>query len=109
MSTFDLFPARAPLVNGDGTLTQQGMLWMRRIYERVGGANGLSTVDVDAGSYAAMQPQSYDQQFSDVVQYSACATIVSSDVFQAGAQIEQSIDVFQADIAQCAAEMTFQG
>lgn len=109
MTSFDLFPARAPLVNHDGTLTQQGMLWMRRIYERVGGANGLSTVDVDAGSYAAMQPPSYDQQFSDVVQYSACATIAACDVLQDAAQIEQPVDVFQAEVAQCAAEMTFQG
>ena len=94
MSLLTLPQARIPIgsvmVNGRPLPVIVDMEWMRAfltIFDRVGGANGLSTTDVDAGSFAAMQPATSD-----------ASTGVESIQF-CGAE-QQFQDVFQADSVQ---------
>ena len=60
MTALTIPPARAQMLLPDGRPTPDWYRYLHDLQERAGGVNGLSTSDVDAGSFAAMQP--YVQQ-----------------------------------------------
>jgi len=56
MSLLTLPPSRAPLVSPSGLVAADWYRFFHDLTLRAGGVDGLSTGDVDAGSFAAMQP-----------------------------------------------------
>ena len=56
MTLLTIPPARMPLTIGGLPMSPDWYRWADAVTSRAGGVNGLSTGDVDAGSFAAMQP-----------------------------------------------------
>lgn len=90
MSTLVLPQARIPLgyasVGGQRVPVEIDMEWMRALtvlVQRAGGLSGLSTTDVDAGSFAAMQPAVSDALMGDISQHSGAGGDQAGEVFQA--------------------------
>ena len=69
MSALNFVPPRVPLIDQrTGWVAREWYAFFQGLYVRAGGSNGLSTTDVDAGSFAAMQPACSDNFFADLVQ-----------------------------------------
>ncbi len=93
------------MVNGQRLPVTIDIEWdryMQTLAERVGGINGLSTTDVDAGGYAAMQPAAAsDQIWPDIGQTMPAAGDSAGDPMQFGAEFGVAPpDVLQADLQQ---------
>jgi hypothetical protein len=86
MATLNLFPARIPFVNADGTLTTEAFRALQIVFSRVGGALGDSGTDVfgqvfgvanETGNLSALQtdivqPVNFGSDYyNEVVQYQA--------------------------------------
>ena len=98
--------------------------WIRffsTLTDRVGGTTGLSTTDIDAGSYAAMQPFAQEASYGDVLQLIGSASAGGAEVMQSAAfdgiclevlqsfdSCAQASDVMQQDTAQLADYLPFQ-
>jgi hypothetical protein len=94
-------PPRVALVdNRTGLITREWYLFLQGIFERVGGPTGLSTTDVDAGGFAAMQPTSFDACFSDINQATANGGDVAAEVLQGTFGDQFAADVTQLDLSQ---------
>lgn len=105
------------MVNGQRIPVTIDIEWDRflsTLTERAGGTDGLSTSDVDAGSYAAMQPLFFDPIYPDVLQ-GASLDVQFPDTTQPGfvlcdapgevsmpdnAAIAQAYEVMQVDCMQ---------
>jgi hypothetical protein len=89
-------PARIPVVDPQtGLITREWQRYFTGLYSRVGGANGLGTMDVDAGSYAAMQQAPQEASFSDVLQAQSVFSSLPPETSQA-----DDIQFGQCDIMQ---------
>jgi hypothetical protein len=94
-------PPRVALVDSrTGLITREWYLFLQGIFERVGGATGLSTTDVDAGSFAAMQPAASDAPMADVLQSMAGAGDAAGEVLQGFFGDQLAPDVVQLDLSQ---------
>lgn len=94
-------PPRVALVDArTGLITREWYLFFQGVFERVGGASGLSTTDVDAGSFAAMQPAASDALMPDVLQAMAAGSDVACEVLQGGCADQLMPDVVQFDLSQ---------
>lgn len=83
-----------------GLITREWYLFLQGIFERVGGAGGLSTTDVDAGSFAAIQPPVFDAVMSDVLQTGSAGGDAACEVMQGGCGDQLMPDVLQLDFSQ---------
>lgn len=68
MSILTIPRAQIPLVDARGQVTREWYRALQTLAERAGGVEGLSTTDVDAGSFAAMQPQASEMPMADISQ-----------------------------------------
>jgi hypothetical protein len=107
MSTLALPQARIPLgyamVGGQRVPVEIDIEWMRALtvlVQRAGGTSGLSTTDVDAGGFAAMQPATHDAYFSDINQSGGQIGDTASEVLQGFGFDSIAPDVIQADNTQ---------
>jgi len=85
--------------------------WVRffsTLTDRVGGSLGLSTTDIDAGSYAAMQPFVQEASYGDVLQLIASANDCGGEVLQGADFGGQFADVMQLDTTQLTDYLPFQ-
>lgn len=106
MSTLTKPQARIPLgwvtIAGQRMPVAVDLEWDRYLSvltERAGGTTGLSTTDVDAGSYAAMQPASAsDAAWPDIGQPPAGAGDAAGEPMQSGTTDATHPDVMQADL-----------
>lgn len=87
MSTIPNQPVRIPMVDPrTGIVTREWLRFFEGLFQRVGGNLGLSTTDVDAGTFAAVQPAySPVDQYSDISQCAGSAPGESVDISQQGA------------------------
>jgi len=81
MTSMYLPPAQIPMVDAAGRVSREWYRFFSDSFQRVGGFNGLSTTDVDAGSFAAMQPALASPQFSDLMQGGSAGDAIG-DVMQ---------------------------
>lgn len=77
MSALNLFPARVPFTNPDGTLTNEAFRALQLIYDRIGGALGDSGIDQFA-NVLGDQIQVAQVAYSDVAQTTQTSDIQSS-------------------------------
>ena len=79
-------PTRIPIVDPrTGIVTREWARFFEGVFQRVGGARGLSTTDVDAGTFAAVQPNSIaPESHPDIAQYHATGAGDNLDISQAG-------------------------
>ena len=91
------------VINGQRVPVVADPEWVRffsTLADRAGGTSGLSTSDVDAGSFAAMQPAAFDSFFSDTAQCGVAAGDAQNDAMQPALISDQFIEVLQADCMQ---------
>ena len=101
MTTIKLAPPRVPITDPrTGTVTREWYLFFIGLFDRVGGSVGLSTTDVDAGSFAAMQPAAFDGLFADLTQAVGATGDAGAEAFQSLQADSQSADVQQIDTTQ---------
>lgn len=94
-------PPRVALVDArTGLITREWYLFLQGVFERVGGAVGLSTTDVDAGSFAAIQPPVFDAVMPDVMQAGFGIGDAACEVLQGGCGDQLMPDVMQLDFSQ---------
>lgn len=85
MTLLTIPPSRAPLTMGNGLIAPDWYRFLHDLSERAGGVNGLSTGDVDAGSFAAMQPFVSQSETGPEVMQASGSTEAYQDVMQAAA------------------------
>ena len=78
-----------------GVVTREWMRFFEGLFSRVGGNLGMSTTDVDAGTFAAMQPAAYPEQYPDISQCSGSVAGDSADIAQSGCCPDQYPDITQ--------------
>lgn len=97
MTTLTLPRAGVPLTQSGDLVSRDWYRFLHDLAIRAGGVNGLSTIDVDAGSYAAMQPAASESICFDVLQSQACGDSIAADLSQSLASIECACDTMQPE------------
>lgn len=108
MAALNLFPARIPFVNADGTLTPEAYRALQVVFSRVGGALGDVGVDTfndqttmgqasdnPAITDMTVQPQSEARLISDVIQQHVSLDVFYQDISQPTNQDMQLPDITQ--------------
>lgn len=115
VSTLTKPQARIPVgevvINGRAAPVMINIEWDRYLSiltERAGGVAGISTTDVDAGSFAAMQPFVQEASYGDVLQLIASANDCGGEVLQGADFGGQFADVMQLDTVQLTDYLPFQ-
>ena len=85
MSLLTLPPSRAPMVGANGLVSSDWYRFFHDLSLRAGGVDGLSTNDVDAGSFAAMQPAVNSADFLQQVLQPGAGASSDADLMQSSA------------------------
>lgn len=102
MTTLKFVPPRVRFVDPrTGEITREWYLFLQGLFFRAGGATGLSTTDVDAGSFAAMQPAAVgDACFADLLQAALVGGDTAGEAYQGAQGDAQAADLVQIDTTQ---------
>lgn len=101
MTTIKLAPPRVPITDPrTGAVTREWYLFFLGLFERAGGATGLSTTDVDAGNFASMQPAAFEVLPADLMQAAGAAGDAGAEAFQSLQADAMGADVQQIDTTQ---------